>query len=385
MANVRVNEEQVLFFRACRGHLAGDGAATLPEAARAILGAQSQQLQPSLLALSLRTASRPTASEVRSAVFGESKSLVRTWGQRGTIHLYDAESHWRKVIAANPLFSSGGRCGALPSESVLRKARTLVQKAGKATRSDLVHKTPASYVKAIQELAAQGQVDPKRFAAGRLLWRLAHQGDVSIAEKIGVEQSYAARESWFAHLDWPEVSVEAATTELTRDYLRVYGPATPHDVAHFFGAKVSEARRWLDGLRAELTDVSCGDRENLVTLTEDAKTLRRKPSPSQAEWPVRLLPLWESVLMAHADKSWTVAKESERKLIWRKAAMVSSVVLARGRVVANWTQKATTKRIKIQVQPLAGWRKTRHLNPVKREAKAIARHLELDDYEVEVA
>jgi hypothetical protein len=384
MAGVSVSEDQALFFRATRGHLAGPGASSVTEAARSIIGAQSQQLQPSLLALSMRTANRPTAAEVRSAIFGQSRTLVRTWGQRDTIHLYDAETHWRHVVAANQLWSPGGRGGQVPADKAVHRALSNINNiGGTATRSDLEQATPASYVRAIKERAEMASLDPKRFAAGRILWRLAHLGHVSIAERIGAEQGYVSREAWFDHLHWPEVDPEHATVQLTRDYLRVYGPATAHDIAHFFGARVTDARRWLSVLDDELETVVCADRPNLVILSDDLRQLRRR-RPSARDWPVRLLPLWESMLMGHADKSWTVPIQSERKQVWRKSAMVASVVLDRGRVVATWTQKATRKKLKIRIEPLSGWRKTKHQKGAVREAESLAAHLEVPEVEVHV-
>jgi hypothetical protein len=385
MALVKVSEAQVLYFRARRGHLAGKGAVTVTEAARSILGAQSQQLQPSLLALSMRTADRPTATEVKSAIFGESKTLVRTWGQRDTIHLYDPENHWRHVVAANQLWSPGGRGGPLPSDSALTKALSAVEEVGGvATRSDLSKATPAAFVKLFKERAEMANLDPKRFASGRLLWRLAHLGEISIAGKVGAEQSYVARQHWFETLSWPEIDPEDAAIDLTRDYLKVYGAATPHDVAHFFGAKVTLVRGWFERMGDNLTSISCGDRKDLCLLTEDLSDLRRKPPAATNQWPLRLLPLWESMLMGHADKSWTVPSEPERKQVWRKAAMVASVVLERGRVVATWTQKATRKNLKIQIVPLSAWRKTKHQTGAMREAEAIAAHLEIPNVELHV-
>jgi hypothetical protein len=385
MADVKVSEEQVLHFRARRGHLAGKGAKNVTEAARSIVGAQSQQLQPSLLALSMRTAGRPTAVEVQAEIFTDSRTLVRTWGQRDTIHVYDAENHWRRVVTASQIWSPGGRDGQLPNEAALNKALAAIERfGGIATRGDLLKVTPAAFVKVFQERAQMAKIDPKRFAAGRLLWRLAHLGELSIGEKIGAEQSYVSRQHWFNSLPWPELDAEQASMELTRDYLRVYGPATPHDVAHFFGAKVTLVRQWLQRIGDELISVSCADRKGLTLLSEDVTALRRKPPAESKDWPVRLLPLWESMLMGHADKSWTVPNEAERKQIWRKSAMVASVVLDRGRVVATWTQKATRKQLTIQVAPLSCWRKTKHHKGAEREAEAIAAHLQLPDVELKL-
>ncbi|MCB9462386.1 MAG: winged helix DNA-binding domain-containing protein [Candidatus Eisenbacteria bacterium] len=43
--------------------------------------------------------------------------------------------------------------------------------------------------------------------------------------------------------------------------------------------------------------------------------------------------------MAHADKSWTVPDEAERRKVWLRFADVAAVVLAGGRVVATWRHK----------------------------------------------
>lgn len=381
---IKVTEDQVLYFRALRGHLAGPGAGSISLAARSILGAQSQQVPPSLLAISQRTKQRPTASEVKSAIYRSERRLVRSWGQRDTVHLYDAQHHWRLVVAADELWSPGGRGGPMPSDAALRKALKAIQAAGLVTRTDFMKIVPASYVKAVTEYAQKSGLDPKRFAAGRLLWRLAHQGHASIAEKIGVEQSYAARTHWFNDLDWPQKDPVDAAIELTRDYLQVYGPATPNDVAHFFGAKVTLVREWLAAIANELAQVQCGDREGLVLLKKDTKDLKRKAPSSQKEWPLRLLPLWDTMLMGHADKSWTVPNVDERKEVWRKAAMVSAVAIDQGRIVARWTHKATKKTLKVEIHPLSRWRKTKHQKPVEKEAAAVAAHLEIPDVQVSV-
>ena len=63
----------------------------------------------------------------------------------------------------------------------------------------------------------------------------------------------------------------------TRAYLAVYGAATATDVAHFFGARVSNAKLWLAALDGELTAVRCGDRQGLLALAPDIPALTVKP------------------------------------------------------------------------------------------------------------
>ena len=75
---LQITEEQALWFRARRGHLAGPGAADPPAAAAAVLGAQSQQINPSLHAISLRCADRPTASALRRTMLSGCSRVLTT-------------------------------------------------------------------------------------------------------------------------------------------------------------------------------------------------------------------------------------------------------------------------------------------------------------------
>ncbi len=381
--NLELTEEQVLFFRARRGHLAG-GAADVAAAARAMLGAQSQQLPPSLLALSLRTAGRPAATEIEERLFGPGRDLVRTWGPRDTLHVYDAAADWADVVAAREQWAPGGRRGVMPSGELLDAVRKVMAGAGgKATRKDLFSVLPADYVAEAAEKIGPGP-KAQQLAAARPLWALAHRGEVCLTEKLGAEQVYASRATWFPDLPWAVAPALEAATRLTRRYLAAYGPATANDVAHFFGARVKQARGWLETLQDALIAVRCGDRRGLVALAEDAADLVVEPPATKNGWPARMLPLWEGMLMAHADKSWTVPEEAERKLIWRKAGYVAATVLARGRIVATWTHKKRSRRLAVAVEPLGSWRVRAHAAATRREADAVARHFGLEGADVTI-
>jgi hypothetical protein len=381
---VELSEEQVLYFRARRGHLVGPGAGSPREAARAILGAQAQQLPPALLALSLRTKGRPSAAAIMTELFEPPRSLVWTWGQRATLHLYDPAEDWATTVAAREQWGPAGRRGPMPPAAALEKARKVLEGADEPiTRAHLMPIAPASYVRKIAEIAEQASMDPKRLAGSRLVWCLALAGHACLGPNAGRERTYAARRDWFPDLPWPvkPSSSLAAATDLARRYLAVYGPATPTDVAHFFGARVAEARTWIAEIEGDLSPVHCGERKGLLALTEDLDDLAAKPPKGATGWPVRLLPLWESMLMAHADKSWTTPNEAERKAVWRKAAYVAAAVLKRGRIVATWTHAKKRGRLVVEVTPLGGWRKS-DAAAVRRETRNVAAHFGLDEAEV---
>ena len=102
-----IDDTQALYFRARRGHLAGSGADDAPAAARAILGAQAQQQSAALLALSARTAGRPSARSLKTMLLDSPRRLVRLWGQRDTLHIYDPNADWATIISARSDFLRG--------------------------------------------------------------------------------------------------------------------------------------------------------------------------------------------------------------------------------------------------------------------------------------
>jgi hypothetical protein len=372
-----LDPDQVRNFRALRSGLAApldSPAAT----ARANVGMQSQQLPPSLWGLAQRTVGSPTAAALQDELFGEDPSMVRLWGQRGTIHLYAAE-HWHQVIASKPTWAVDVRRGVTAPDELVDEAREKIAAGGgKVTRADLMPLIRGAFLKEAKEYVGD-MMDPKRLGASRLIWALVIRGELCFAAKQGAEQAYVLRKVAYPKLKWPRVSGTRASLELARDYLRSCGPASVNDLAHFFGARVSQANQWEAALRKEgaLLDVDVVSESGRAcfALAEDESELRRKVPGAAKDWPVRLLPLWDGLLMSHADKSWTVPVESERKLIWKKAAMVAPVVLARGQVVATWAHKLRAKCVDVTVTPLSGWRKTKHLAGVKKAAQAYAEHM----------
>ncbi len=379
---VEITEEQALWFRARRGFLAGPGAEDPAAAARAAVGLQAQQLSSALLGLSQRVAGRPTAEALAGSVKIAPRRLVWTWGQRDTLHLYDAAADWADVVAARDQWASGSRRGGMPDEAVLAAGREVAAAAGEPFAKNAVHGIlPAEYVASVASNASVARMEPIRFAATRVMWRLAQLGELCLAGSVGAERLYAAREAWFPDLAWPTgVDPVQAAARLTRRYLAAYGPAAAGDVAHFFGARVAEVRGWLAVLAAELTPIACAGRRGLWALTADVDDLRARP-PRGRGWPARLLPAWDGLLMGHKDKSWIAPVAPERKSVWRPGSYVAATVLARGRIVAVWKHKVRRARLEIEIHPFSGWRES-FADAVRDEAQAIATHFGLAEARV---
>ena len=374
--SISISEEQALWFRARRGHLSGPGAPDPVTAARTMVGIQAQQENPALLGISQRTAGRPEAAAILRMLQEPPRTLVRTWGQRDTLHIYDASNDWADVTAAQEQWVISGRRGGHPPEDLVEALRQQIHDTDALiTKNDVYPLLSPEVIAEVGAKAADYGLDPARFVAGRFLWRLAQRGELCIAGKEGTERTMARRAIWFPELPWQDRDPVEAAARLTRRYLAVYGPATPADIASFFGARVSEVRVWLATMTESLSAIDCGGRKGLLALSEDLDALSTDP-PSGSAWPLRLLPLWDGLLMGHKDKSWLVPEKPECKKIWRPGAFVMATVLERGRIVATWKQTPRKKALTVAIRPLSRWR-PEFLDAVAAEADHIAGHLGL--------
>ncbi|MEN0060707.1 MAG: winged helix DNA-binding domain-containing protein [Myxococcota bacterium] len=363
---MKVREDQVRSFRMRRGHLSGAGAEDALAAARAIVGIQAQVEGPAYWAVSMRTATRPTAKQLKTA-WQVDRRLVRTWAQRDTLHLFGAED-WPWFAAADQLWSQTGRATVRAPDDVLEVARERLR-AGACTRTDLLDLVTETMRAEMTKRVGEDQAD--RYAAGRIPWQLAHRGEVCLGLKRGSEQSYVHRDLWLPDLGGFGLDPTQAAVELTRRYLAVHGPASPHDIAHFFGAKIGLARSWLDALADECATVHCELRE-LTVLSRDLEALQAEPSLE----PARLLAGYDTVLMAHSDKTWTTATDADRKQVWRRSAVVAATVFHNGCIVGTWTHKAKKSGVTVTVTPLSGWTDSA-LEGVEADAQRLAAHLEV--------
>lgn len=356
--DVVLDESQALWFRARRSHLAGTGAPDVPTTARALVGAQAQVETCASWGLSLRTQSAPDHARVQAELL-KTRSVVRTWGMRDTLHIVPA-GELRRLIAAQSLWPQTGRRGGTPPESDLAACLELFHSSGSPLgRSDIMPIISAEFVASLADHPGAAQGGARRFAATRIIWTLAGRGSIVFADRAGSEQRYVDVRAWLAGRGQDDVrtadaDAEQAAIGLVDSYLSSFAPATAADVAHFFGARIADARRWLDAL--DVVAVACGARKDLVACRDDVEALL-EPAPEPGEaWPARMLPGYDGHLMTHHDKTWLLPDRRENALVWQKAAVVAPVVLWGGRAVATWSAMRGTRRtLPVVIQPLKQW------------------------------
>jgi hypothetical protein len=306
--------------------------------ASALVGVQSQFLPSTGLSIRNRVQGGFTARDLDAALQVR-RDLLRLWGQRNTVHVYDP-GDWAtltSVAAALPSYRARltDRLGRSEEELgvALDRIAAILRATDRASSVDIVNADPT--------LAPW-------FASGNaVLMELVRRGLVCHAALVGGRSYFAHREAWMPGVRWDPLPTASAGAALARRYFATYGPATVQDFAFWLGAKVADARRWVASLGSDLSDTS-GEG---VAMLDVAGAEPALPAPTAGgDRPLRLLHRFDPLLLAHKDKSWIV--DGERyKAVWRKAGYVEAVVLRRGRIAGTWRYDRTPKGVEIRLRP----------------------------------
>jgi hypothetical protein len=363
--NPILSSEQLRWFRLCNSGLIKPFAST-EEAARSLFGVQAQILPAAALSLWNRT---PALSHQRfEAALYQDRSLVKLWGQRGTLHLYDTND-WPLLFGALSGRSTWFERQAVSAsakrkyKAALDKAMALLEEHGAITR---------------EGLRAQGLSNEFLSSWGGIFTDLVRRGLACHGPQEGGEGKLCARSHWSPNLSWAPPATEAANLSITRRAIKTYGPISEKDFAYWRGTSTKDAKRWFDSLRPELTEVALGQSVPQWIFTEDLERLQDK-APDKEAWPIKVLYRFDPLLLAHKDKSWVVPQKHYNK-VWRPAGHIEGVILEHGIAVATWRYERTAKSLGFEVSPFSRLSKaTKDTFWQKAEELAIFFGLELAD------
>jgi hypothetical protein len=166
----------------------------------------------------------------------------------------------------------------------------------------------------------------------RAVWRVLRQYAPLLRVPTGGPWSFTSRPSFVASRPRPSLDQQASAAALQRlahRYLTAFGPASVADIAQF--ALVQQARV-KPALRA------LGDAVEQLAGPDGATLFDAAGAPRPAEdtpAPPRLMPMWDSTLLAYADRSRIIPGDY-RKLVIRSNGDVLSTLLVDGYVAGVW-------------------------------------------------
>lgn len=225
--------------------LVGERARDPAAVAERLLAVQAQELRGARLAIRARTEGLAVADLDRALT--EERSLVISWLNRGTLHLVRSEDYpWLWALTApRQRTASVRRLGqeGVPPEAAERAIEAIERALG--DEGPLGREALAERVAAVG-VRTEGQALPHILGAASL------RGLIVRGPIVDGRHAFALVRDWLGEPD--PVDRELALAELARRYLRGHAPADDRDLARWAGITLTDARRGLGAIAAELAE-----------------------------------------------------------------------------------------------------------------------------------
>ena len=298
-----------------------------------------------------------------AAALWETRTLVRTWAMRGTLHLlladelplyvaalsnrrFDLDKPWLKyhgLEAAEVPALVDAVAEALDGRQLTREqlGREVVRLLGDTK---------------FEELLASGW--------GALLKPVAFQGLLCFGPGEGNRVTFVRPDQWIGPFDRPDPL--ESLREMARRYLRAYGPASAEDFARWWGVKPKAVRPVFtpgDGFaEVELDGKLAWTADGTVTVADDGPV-------------VRLLPLFDPYVVAVRRNGDRPLAGPEKDLVYRKAGWISPVLLVDGELAGVWEHTIDREGLRVDIRPFAPLDDPQVVERALREAERLAIHL----------
>lgn len=310
-----------------------------------LCGAHAQVLSAAELSIGRRIGA--TRSQVRRALWQE-RSLVKTFGPRGTIHLLPTADlpMWTGALSALPPSVPKHPEGIRFTPG---QADEVIEAIGAALAGDAL--TVDELTEAIADRTGRWAVEQtmEAFGGSWPRWRqltavAAHRGMLCFGPDRGRRATYTNPHRWLPGFG-PADGDAALRTRVTR-YLYAYGPATPAHFARWLAIPPRYAAGLFDTLAGELERVEL-DGELAWTLAGDTGT---PPRPHRG---IRLLPYFDAYLVAGQPRERLYpGAAATRALTPAGQAGNYPVLLVDGVAGGVWHQRRFGRKLAITVEPL---------------------------------
>jgi hypothetical protein len=366
VAAVRVDRAQVMAYRVAALGLAARGKKRPGDLAVLDLGVQEYTPDSMRVALAART----------SAELVDDR-LLMVWAARGAPHLHRRKDLKSLVKALWPVSDADAaarmKSGQIPDAGKLGIGAFTAT--ARAFREVVTRSMPRGEVstqvsaRVPKEITYDCRSCGARHIAGNVWQHSGLAGAVEV-EARGKEATLGP----IKNLPGPPARNDGVEG-LISTYLRLLGPATPVEVAKYFGSATAEMKKVWPG---DLAEVTVDGRKAWLPSAALTGLTSAKPVAG-----VRLLPPMDALLQAR-DRDLLVPDKKRQKEVWRILGN-PGVLLADGEIAGVWRAKmAGRKRVDLTVTPF-GSLTAKARTAVEQEAAEVARAREAADVTVSYA
>jgi hypothetical protein len=329
------------------------------EVADAVCGVHAQVMSAAELSIGLRL-DGATSRDVQDELWVE-RSLVKTFGPRGTVHLLPARDlpMWTGALSAIPSTRRQApeiRFTPSQTQDVIAAIGAAIEDAELTVDelSDAVIAATGPWAREPTLPAFQGAWPRWR----QVMHEAAHQGVLCFGPNRGRNVTYTHPRRWvpgFAPSPGP-----AALAEVLRRYLHAYGPATPAQFARWFGILPGPAAALFESLDVVPVDLdgtpawlAPGDSVSGGAVSGDAVSGDAVSGDASGSRRVRLLPYFDAYGVGSFPRELVFPGVAASRALARGQAGNYPVLTIDGVVRGVWHQRRTARRADVTVEPFA--------------------------------
>ncbi len=282
-----------------------------------------------------------TCADVEQAL--ASRTVVRTWALRGTLHLVAAaDVRWLLALAAPALLTRTAAAyrqeGLDPAAfgKIFPAIRQSLQGGQQLMRSELFAALGQ------HRIATQGQ------RGARILYRAAQMGLLCLGTPRGKQSTYTLLDEWLPPGPDKAVSREDALKALALRYFASHGPATLADFVWWSGLTAGEARAALEMAMPALNEATfAGNKLWWCACTAIPSAAVNASSPL-----VHLLAGFDEYVLGYTDRSAVIDAGHASKAMSNNG-LFRPTLLVNGRVAGIWQAEAAKGSASITTTPFA--------------------------------
>jgi hypothetical protein len=287
---------------------------------------QAQDYESGLWSLGVRL---PLSSRVEVESALTTAKIVRTWPQRGTIHLVPGEdARWMVEHLGAPMLaerSLGPRWRHLGLEATI--ANRAVDVLAAALAGQRLTRAGCLSALAGAGISTEGQ------RGYHLLWYAAAKGVVVIGPHVDGEQTFALLDD----LAPTQVTMDAdsALSTMVRRYLQSHGPATMKDIVGWLGSTA----RAIKPILADLSEVNSEPvewpegRARTVFWLQSAAPTSPGPSDDTELWP---MPGFDEFMLGYKERELHLSSSDVNRVVPGRNGVFRPTVAQGGCAVAVW-------------------------------------------------
>jgi Winged helix DNA-binding domain len=311
----------------------------------AMCGAHAQLLTAAEWSIGLRLAG-VTRGDVQAALW-TGRSLVKTFGPRGTVHLLPTRdlALWTGALSAIPSapnsFANDVRLTPGQTDAVIEAVADALAGAELTADelSDAVVARTGGWAGDLVMPAFQGMWPRWR----QVLPLAGMRGALCFGPNRGRKVTYTSPRRWLP--GFRPAAEQPALAGLVRGYLQAYGPATPAQFAQWLGAPRRWAAELFSSLAGQLQQVQLGRTQAWLAAGDGAR-------PSAPPRGVRLLPYFDAYVVAGRPRKLLYpGRAAERALTPSGQAGNYPVLLIDGTVGGVWHHRRSGRQLDLTVEP----------------------------------